>query len=87
MKHISNTRVSCIPTFNEPCSLTLHPLNFIAVVLLVWVPGSGTILHKSANQRKVSSLLKLFWAALQVATQKQKLGVSLVCHGCNMSLL
>ena len=31
IKHIRNTRVSCIPTFNEPCSVTLHPLNFIPV--------------------------------------------------------
>ena len=46
--------------------------------------NSGAILHKIANQRKVSSLLKLLWAALQVETQKRKLGVSLVCHGCNV---
>ena len=84
IKHIRNTRVSLIPTFDEPCSSTLHPLNFVTVVLLVWVPNSGAILHKRANQRKVSSLLKLLWAALQVATQKQKLGVSLVCHGRNV---
>ena len=83
-KHIRNTRVSWIPTFDEPCSSTLHPLNFPTVVLLVWVPNSGAILHKIANQRKVSSLLKLLWAALQVATQKRKLGVNLVCHGCNV---
>ena len=51
----------------------------------VWAPNSDTILHKRANQRKVSSLFKLFWAPLQIATQKRKLGVSLVCHGCNMS--
>ena len=44
----------------------------------------GAILHKRANQRKVSCLLRLLWAALQVATQKRKLGVSLVCHGCNV---
>ena len=84
IKHIRNTRVSRIPTFDEPCSSTLHPLNFVTVVFLVWVPNSGTILHKRANQRKVSHLLKLLWAALQVATQKQKLGVSLVCHGCDV---
>ena len=84
IKHIRNTRVSRIPTFDEPCSSTLHPLNLLTVVLLGRVPNSGTILHKRANQRKVSSLLKLLWAALQVATQKQKLGVSLVCHSCNM---
>ena len=30
--------------------------------------------------------VKLLWAALQVVTQKRKLGVSLVCHGCNMFL-
>ena len=80
IKHIRNTRVSWIPTFDEPCSPTLHHLNFVTVVLLVWVPNSGTILHKRVNQRKVSSLLKLLWAALQVATQKRKLGVSLVCN-------
>ena len=79
IKHIRNTRVSRIPTFDEPCSSTLHPLNFVTVVLLVWVPNSGAILHKRANQRKESRLLKLLWAALQVATQKRKLGVSLVC--------
>ena len=84
IKHIRNTRVSRIPTFDKPCSLMLHPLNFVTVVFLVWVPNSGAILHKRANQRKVSRLLKLLWAALQVATQKRKLGVSLVCHGCNM---
>ena len=79
IKHIRNTSVSCIPTFAELCSSMLHPLD-----LLLWVPDSGAIVHKSANQRNVSSLLKLLWAALQVATQKQKLGVSFVCHGCNM---
>ena len=84
IKHIRNTRVSRIPTFDEPCSSTLHPLNFVTVVFLVWVPNSGAILHKRANQRKVSRLRKLLWAALQVATQKRKLGVSLVCHGCNV---
>ena len=82
--HIRNTRISQIPTFDEPCSSTLHPLNFVTVVFLVWVPNSGAILQKKANQRKVSSLLKLIWAALQVATQKPKLGVSLVCHGSNV---
>ena len=87
IKHIRNTTVSRIPTFDKPCSLTLHPLNFVTVVLLVWVPNSGAILHKRANQRKVSRLLKLLWTALQVAPQKRKLGVSLVCHGCNMFLL
>ena len=49
--------------------------------LLVWVPDSGAILHKRANQRKVSSLLKLLWATLQGVMQKRKLGVSLGCHG------
>ena len=85
IKHIRNTRVSRIPTFDEPCSSTLHPLNFVTVVFLVRVANSGAILHKGANQRKVSCLLlKLLWAALQVGTQKRKLGVSLVCHGCNV---
>ena len=85
IKHIRNTRVSRIPNFDEPCSSTLHPLNFVTVVFLVWVPNSGVILHERANQRLVSRLLKLLWAALQVATQKRKLGVSLVCHGCNVA--
>ena len=81
----SITRVSCIPIFNEPSRFTLHPLNFITVVFLARDPDSGsTILHKRVNQRKVSSLLKLLWPALQVATQKRKLGDSLVCHGCDM---
>ena len=84
IKNIRNIRVSRIPTFDEPCSSTLHPLNFVTVVFLVWVLNSGAILHKTANQRKVSYLLKLLWAALQVAMQKRKLGVSLVCHGCNV---
>ena len=84
IKHIRNTRVSRIPTFDKPCSSMLYPLNFVTVVFLVWVPNSGAILHKRANQRKISSLLKLLWVALQVATQKQKLGVSLVPHGCNV---
>ena len=84
IKHIRNTRVSRIPTFAEPCSSTLHPLNFVTVVFLVWDPNSGAILHKGAIQIKVSSLLKLLWAALPVATQKQKLGVSLVCHDYNV---
>ena len=43
IKHIRNTRVFRIPTFDEPCSSTLHPLNFITVVFLVWVPNSGAI--------------------------------------------
>ena len=60
IKHIRNTRVSRIPTFDEPCSSTLHPLNFVTVVFLVWVPNSGAILHKRANQRKVSRLLNSF---------------------------
>ena len=84
IKHIRNTRVSRIPTFDKPCSSTLHPLKFVTVLFLVWVPNSGAILHKRVNQRKVSSLLKLIWAALQVVTQKRKLGVSLVCQGCNV---
>ena len=84
IKHIRHTRVSRIPTFDEPCSSTLYPLNFVTVVFLVWVPNSGAILHKRVNQRKVSRLLKLIWAVLQVATQKRKLGVSLVGHGCNV---
>ena len=84
IRHIRNTRVSWIPTFDEPCSSTLHPLNFVTVVFLVWVPNSGAILHKRANQRKVSSLLKLLWEALRVATQTRKHRVSLVCHGCNV---
>ena len=72
IKNIRNTRVSCIPTFDEPCSWTLHPLNLITVVLWVWVPNSGAILHKRANQRKASSLLKLLWAALQICDAKTK---------------
>ena len=31
IKHIRNTRVSQIPTFDKPCSSTLHPLNFVTV--------------------------------------------------------
>ena len=84
IKHIRNTRVSRIPTFDKPCSSALHPLSFVTVVFLVRVPNSGAILHKRVNQRKVSSLLKLLWPALQVTTQKRKLGVSLICHGCNV---
>ena len=72
IKHIRNTRVSRIPTFNKPCSSTLHLLNFVTVAFLVWVPNSGAILHKGVNQRKVSCLFKLLWATLQVATQKTK---------------
>ena len=59
IKHIRNTRVYRIPTFDEPCSSTLHPLNFVTVVFLVWDPNSSAILHKRANQRNVSRLLKL----------------------------
>ena len=59
IKHIKNTRVSRIPILDEPCSSTLHPLNFVTVVFLVWVTNSGAIHHKRANQRKVSRLLKL----------------------------
>ena len=86
IKHIRNSRVSWIPTFDEPYSSTLHALNFVTVVFLVWVPNSGAILRKRANQGKVSSLFKLVWGgeALQVATQKRKLGVSLVYYGCNV---
>ena len=83
IKHIRNTRVSRIPAFDEPCSSTLHPLNFVTVVFLVWVPNSGATPQKSESE-KVSCLLKLLWATHQVATQKQKLGVSLVCHGCKV---
>ena len=36
-----------------------------------------------SESKKSSSLLKLLWEALQVATKK-KLEVTLVCHGCNM---
>ena len=57
IKNIRNTRVSWIPTFDQPCSSTLHPLKFVTVVFLVWVPNSGVILHRRVNQRKVSSLL------------------------------
>ena len=64
-------------TFDEPCSSTLHPLNFVTVVFLVWVPNSVAILHKRANQRKVSRLLKLLWSALQIATQKRSLELAL----------
>ena len=76
IKHFRNTRVSRIPTFDEPSSLTLYPLNFVTVVFLVWVPNSGAILHKRVNQRKASRLLKLLWADLQVAMQKRKLGLA-----------
>ena len=84
IKHVRHTRVSCIPTYDEPCSSTLHPLNLLTVVLLVWVQESGDMFHKISNQIKVSSLLNLLWAALQVATQKRKLRVSFVGNGCNM---
>ena len=65
----------------------LDPLNFVTVVFLVLVLDSGAILHKRVNQRKVSSLLKLPWAALQVAIQKRKLGVSFICHDVLTTLL
>ena len=94
IKHIRNTRLFGIPTFDEPCSSTLHHLNFVTVVFLVQIPNSGAILHKGANQRKVSCLLKLLWAALQAATQKRNLGVSLklfvmiaICFDHSKSLL
>ena len=51
MKYIRNTRVSWIPTFDEPCSSMRHPLNFVTVVFLVWVPNSGAILHRRAKER------------------------------------
>ena len=91
-KHIRNTRVSCIPTFDGHGCSTLHPLNLIIVGLLVWAPDSGTILHKRENQRKVSSLHNLRWAALQVATLKRKLGLALfvmvaICFDHSKSLL
>ena len=67
IKHIINTRVSCIPTFNKPYGSMLHPLNFITVVLSVRRTDrtlrSQTVFHKRVNQRKVSSLLKLLWVA------------------------
>ena len=50
IKLIRNTKVSGIPTFDEPCSSTLHPLDFVTVVFLVWVPNSGAILHRRVNQ-------------------------------------
>ena len=82
--------------YEVPLSVSLlglgDPLNLITVVLLVWVPNSSAILHKRANQRKVSSLLKLLWTALQVAMQKQKLGLALfvmvaICFDHSKSLL
>ena len=92
IKHIRNTRVSRIPPFDEPYNSTLHPLNFITVVFLVWVPNSGAILHKRANQRKVSRLIKLLWTALQVATQNESLELALfvmvaMCFDHSKSLL
>ena len=87
IKHIRNTRVSRIPTFDEPCSSTLHPLNFVTVVFLVWIPNSGAILHKRAKQIEVTRLLKLLWAALHVATQKRKLGVVGVVYPLQCPLL
>ena len=92
IKNIRNTRVSCVPSFDKPCGLTLHPLNLSIVVLLIWVPNSGAILPKSANQRKVSSLLKFLWAALQVATQNGSLELALfamdaICFDHSKSLL
>ena len=63
-----------IGRWSEPrfgCQLVdvlLHPLSLITVVLLVWVPDSGAILHERANKIKVSRLLKHLSVALQVAT-------------------
>ena len=67
----------------------LSPLLFALCInifqnIQIWVPDSAVILHKRVNKRKVSSFLKLLWAAFQVAMQKQKLGISIVGHGCNM---
>ena len=60
------------------CS-TLNILYILTVVLLVWGPYSGAVLHKIKNQIKVISLLKFLWAALQVAVQKRRLGSNFVC--------
>ena len=46
IQYIRNIRVSCIVySFVESCSSTLHFLNCIIVVPLVWVLDSGAILH------------------------------------------
>ena len=45
---------------DEACSSTLHPLNLMTVVLLVWVPDRDAILHKRVNHRNVNSLPKPF---------------------------
>ena len=92
IKHIRNTRVYCIPTFSEPCRSTLHHLNFVTVVFLVWVPDSGAIPYKRVNERKVSSLLNLLWAALQVVTKNKSLEFALfvmvaICFDPSKSLL
>ena len=86
MKHIKNTGESSIPGLNEHCSSIVHRdiLNRFTVVFLLWITDSGAVLHKRVNDGKVSSLLKLLLTALEVAMHKQKLGVSFVCHGCDM---
>ena len=60
----------------------MHPLNFVTVVLLVWVPNSGAILHKRVNQRKVSSLLRLLWASnlSPVIASPQHISPTLMIH-------
>ena len=80
IKHIRNTRVS--HKYLLLANLAARRCTLSTLSLLYFCMGPK--LHKRVNQRKVSSLLKLIWAALQVATQKPKLGVSLVCHGCNV---
>ena len=76
IKHTRNTRVSRLPTFEETCCSTLHPLT-LSRLYFGMGPIQSAILHKKANQRKVSSLLKLLWAALQVATQNESLELAL----------
>ena len=78
IKYIRNTRVSCVPVFNEPCSYALHPLNFS--LLYFWY-GSQTVVPysiKKANQRKASQYSPSFLAT------ETKLGVILIFHGCDM---
>ena len=82
IKHIRITRVSWIPTFWWTLQLDAAPSQLYHCCIFGMGPKQW--LHKRVNQRKVSSLLKLLWAALQVATHKRKLGVSLVCHGCSV---
>ena len=84
IKHIRNT------TFDEPCSSTLHPLNFITVVFLVWVPNSGAI--KERIKEKLAVCLSFSGQPSRLRRKNESLELALfvmvaMCFDHSRSLL